>query len=505
MAHPDWATKFKTKGTELRLLNGRYYLYRITSKWDKEKKKTRKITLEMIGRITEEQGLIPKGQQTRKPKKIENTSIISANMTTKEYGVSHFLTTISDDIIKNLQSVFPEEWKEIFTLSVNRLLHQSPLKNMDFYYQESYLSESFKDINLSKNNLTSLMKNIGTDRNKISSVLKKFIVGHEHIVFDTTHAFSNSNNMTLNQIGYNSKKEFEPQVNLLYMYSTDQQTPVYYRNIPGNIHGIKALKLTISEAGLKNAVAIGDKGFASYENIQEFQNSDLDFILPLKRNNKNVNYQRLEARDTRKAFDGWFLFQNRPIFYYSYMDDEENKEQIDNKENTEIKKKKLKYIVFCDPKLRTEEEASYLRCLHTKHEGYTQEGFEQKQFVFGTLPIITNLTNIEAEKIYEKYKSRMQIESVFDVYKNLLEADRSYMQSDESFEAWVFINHIALLMYYRILNLLKNHELLNSTSPQELLLKLSRVNKIKINENWVTAEINSKSAALFKKLNIPVT
>lgn len=79
------------------------------------------------------------------------------------------------------------------------------------------------------------------------------------------------------------------------------------------------------------------------------------------------------------------------------------------------------------------------------------------------------------------------------------------MQSDESFEAWVFINHIALLMYYRILNLLKKHELLNSTSPQELLLKLSRVNKIQINEKWVTAEINSKSAALFKKLNITVT
>lgn len=489
MAHPDWAIKFKTKGTELRFLKGKYYLYRITSKWDKEKKKTRKITLEMIGRITEEQGLIPKGQRTKK-EKIEKSPIVVENISTKEYGASHFLTTISTDIIENLKASFPEQWKEIFALSVNRLLHQSPLKNMDFYYQESYLSESFKDINLSKNNLTSFMKNVGADRSKISTVLKKFVIGHEHIIFDTTHSFSSSKGMTLNQIGYNSQKEFDPQVNLLYMYSTDQQTPVYYRNIPGNIHGIKALKLTIAEAGLQNAIAIGDKGFASKENIQEFQNSGLDFLLPLKRNNKNVNYQRLEARDTRKAFDGWFLFQNRPIFYYSYVNDED---------------KKLKYIVFCDPKLRTEEEAFYLRCLHTKHEGYTQTGFEEKQFLFGTLPIVTNLTEIEEEKIYEKYKSRMQIESVFDVYKNLLDADRSYMQSDESFEAWVFINHIALLMYYRILNLLKKHELINSTSPQELLLKLAHVNKVKINEKWVTAEINSKSAALFKKLNITVT
>jgi len=26
--HPDWALKYKKKGTELRFLKGRYYLYR---------------------------------------------------------------------------------------------------------------------------------------------------------------------------------------------------------------------------------------------------------------------------------------------------------------------------------------------------------------------------------------------------------------------------------------------------------------------------------------------
>lgn len=68
MQHPEWATKHKIKGTELRLINGKYYLYKITSKWDKEKKVTRKITLGMIGRITEKEGLIPKGQRAQKAK-----------------------------------------------------------------------------------------------------------------------------------------------------------------------------------------------------------------------------------------------------------------------------------------------------------------------------------------------------------------------------------------------------------------------------------------------------
>ena len=61
MAHPEWALKFKQKGTELRCIRGKYYLYKVSSVWDKEKKRARKISGEMIGAINETDGLIPKG------------------------------------------------------------------------------------------------------------------------------------------------------------------------------------------------------------------------------------------------------------------------------------------------------------------------------------------------------------------------------------------------------------------------------------------------------------
>lgn len=67
MAHPEWALKHKQKGTELRNIRGKYYLYRITSKWDPEKKVTRKITLGQIGVITEEHGLVPTGKTKTGP------------------------------------------------------------------------------------------------------------------------------------------------------------------------------------------------------------------------------------------------------------------------------------------------------------------------------------------------------------------------------------------------------------------------------------------------------
>jgi hypothetical protein len=45
----------------------------------------------------------------------------------------------------------------------------------------------------------------------------------------------------------------------------------------------------------------------------------------------------------------------------------------------------------------------------------------------------------------------------------------------------------------------------NNLSPKDLLLKLSRVYKTKIKNNWYLAEINSKSLKLFQIIDISVT
>jgi len=133
------------------------------------------------------------------------------------------------------------------------------------------------------------------------------------------------------------------------------------------------------------------------------------------------------------------------------------------------------------------------------------EEYKQKQIKFGTIAIITNCIKATPSKIYESYKTRMEIEIVFDTYKNLLGADRTYMQSDKSMETWVFINHIATMLYYRIFNLLKTNEILNTMSLYDLLMRLSRINKIKINSNWIMTEVNSKTTKLIEKLKLPIT
>jgi transposase len=133
------------------------------------------------------------------------------------------------------------------------------------------------------------------------------------------------------------------------------------------------------------------------------------------------------------------------------------------------------------------------------------DGYIERQMKFGTMSMIVNVITLPPHKIYENYKSRMEIETLFDAYKNLLKADRTYMQSDNAMEAWMFLNHLSMIMYYNLYNKLKRHNMLSRISPADVLMRLSKINKIRINNSWLTSEINSKTLNLIKTLDIHIT
>ncbi|MDR1878935.1 MAG: hypothetical protein LBQ64_05160, partial [Bacteroidales bacterium] len=81
--HPEWALAQKRKGTELRCINGRYYLYEVSSKWNPEKKKSVKITGKLLGSITEKNGFVESEKAILKRQQVKIDKI-----KVKEYGVS---------------------------------------------------------------------------------------------------------------------------------------------------------------------------------------------------------------------------------------------------------------------------------------------------------------------------------------------------------------------------------------------------------------------------------
>lgn len=475
--HPQWATKYKKKGTELRRINGRYYLYAVSSKYDPIKKRARKITGKLLGKITKEEGF-------RESEKEQLRKSVTSNVQTKEYGVSAFLESQCKEYETLLQKHFPDHWKTIIALAYGKLTHQCPLKNMEHHYQQSFLSEKHPDLALSSKSIAGLLREIGQNRERITHFFRAFQQKDDHILFDGTDLFSKSQKMTIPKISKSKKGTFESLVNIMFVFSLGAHLPVYYRILPGDIKDIKAFELCLKESQIQNAVVIIDKGFYSASNIQQLDETNLKYIIPLRRNNSLIDYSPIQSGN-KKRFEGFFEYEGRMIWHASF--------QKDGKE----------MVLYLDEELRVRETKDYLRRTETFPEKYSIGEFHQKQHEFGTITLMNNLKKT-SEEIYLHYKSRGKIEDMIDTFKNTLQADKSYMQNEHALEAWMLINFIALHWYYKIYQLLIHKKLTKKYAPMDIIAFLRDVRKVKMNGEWYTAEMTQKTATLLSSLGIHI-
>ncbi len=233
---PQWVLKHKRPGTEIRFINGHYYLYAITSKWDSEKKRAVKKTIGILGKITKE-GFVESDKHRLK----QNNAVIT-QVWQREYGFTHFLQYCLQDSVNNLQVCFPDDWETIVAMSFCRLVYQSPLKNMDFRFRHSYLSELYPRVNLDRDHLTTFIRYLGEQREAIRNYFNAFWNNDKRsVLFDVSSITSMSKQMEVfPQVGYNNNKNYDPQLNVMFIHSVDQRMPLYYRILPGNIRDVKA-------------------------------------------------------------------------------------------------------------------------------------------------------------------------------------------------------------------------------------------------------------------------
>lgn len=372
-------------------LNSRDILFvcAVSSKYDPVLKRAKKISGRLLGKITEQEGFIVSSKDKLRQKADQSMKV--DKLTTKEFGTQELVLQLAEKQVSVLERVFGEDAKPLFLFALFRLTEQSPIKNVSFYFMHSFLSETWKDVSVSDKSISHLLRRVGSNREKIMEYQKHFVKEGERVLLDMTHVITHSRQIEAVQSGYNNSMSFDPQVNLMYLFSADRHEPVYYRLLPGNIRDVKAFTLTMQECGLKNVTLIADKGF--YE----------------------------------------------------------------------------------------------------------------KQIHFGTVALINNNKDKTPEEVYVQYKARTNVESMFDAMKNVVEADRTYMQNDKAMEGWMFVNHIALQCYYLIYQKLIEHKLLKKYSVTDFLKFTHRVKKVKINGNWHLAEITKPVMEVLQKLNLHIT
>ena len=480
MMLPEWVQKHKTVGKEVRNISGRYYLYEVTSKYDPAKKRSQKITKRYLGRITPE-GLTKPNRETLK-ETMQQVSI-------KEYGATYFTLTHCSNIIELLKTHYPQEWEQITVFAITRLFYSSPLKNVQVHYAASHLSDALKDAQVSPESLTKLLHSIGLARGRMVEFMKNFIEGSQ-VVIDLTHIFSLSEGVISATLGHNGQGQYLPQVNLVLLHSLEKKTPSFFRLVPGSIRDVSTVVASVKEAQLSAALVIGDKGFYSELNVAALEEEKLEYLLPLKRNSSQISYAPTRSGD-RKRFDGFFQFDERVIWYR----EQKLKSRADKEAGRRV-------FLFLDEKLKAEEEKDFMS--HVKAKRLGAEEYFERQFCMGTIAVITNCS-FRAQRVFELLKERLEVEQVFDTFKNTLHADRSFMRDDLGLQGWMFVNFVALLLYYRFYDLLLQCDVLDKYSPRDVILHLSRVFKLRIGEKWVLSEVPKSSKILMEKLKIQIS
>ncbi|NQE06576.1 hypothetical protein C5S32_11965 [ANME-1 cluster archaeon GoMg1] len=92
----------------------------------------------------------------------------------------------------------------------------------------------------------------------------------------------------------------------------------------------------------------------------------------------------------------------------------------------------------------------------------------------GKILILSDM-DVEKQEIYLLYKKREVVEKMFNTYKTVLNADKLYLQGDESAFGHMFVAFLSLYIHCKLEQLLKKAKLNHKITPIDLLFKYSKV------------------------------
>ena len=474
--YPDWVEKFRSKNREIKHIKGNYYLYERKTVYDSSKKRARKVSGAYLGKITED-GLV---------KAVKRSAVLPVEVGYPvEYGATELLELLGSDILDNLKEYYRDPLAElIFVIGKIGVIEPSPFKRMNLIYSNSFDSVIHPGMKISKNEITAVLRELGENRAAQLGFMKKYSNASETIIFDGTRLVSYSEKMDMNRSGYNHCGIEDPQINLLYCFSLSPlKAPVYFKSNYGDVVDVSAVKDAVRESGIEDAVMIADKGFGSEENFKLFKKHEIDYIVPLKRDDTLIDYEPIVNNGLR-AFEGSFLFNGRAIFYLVQQELRIVKYKGRPKNGTrnyEIKKDLI--VTYMDQTLKSKEISDYQKRITAGRSSYTFDDLAKKEPMMGTMTL-RSTKDMTPQKLYETYKEREIIEDSNKAYKYVLDNTASWMQDDKAYDGWLFLNHISLMLYYRLFNPIKEKGLVSRYSVEDVIAMMKRVKMQRVNGSW---------------------
>lgn len=443
---PDEISRHRLPGTEIKRVGGRFYIQRVKCVWVPELKRRRKVFLGFIGCVTAE-GITPK--RTRR--------VLAAEPPySKEFGATWAVRQVTRDVRECLARHFGPEADRIYAAALLRCVHPSAMRYIEHKYATSYLSEASPGLDLRSESLSAMMKALGRNRAGMTAFMKEFVPsGDWFAIFDGTPVVCNSKNIRDAQRGYNSHGCHDPQVNLMYAVALkdDGIAPVFYKRYPGSIRDVSAFRNMANEMGLATALVIADKGFTKASECRRLESDGLSYIMPLRRNSAEYSREPLR-KPGRTGFDGRFRYNGRIVWFAAQP-------PADGAAH--------KCCLYLDESLCHAETVGRATDRIGREGADAVHKAAEKQLEFGTFALKTNLLPTAPEAVYRAYKTRDEVEQLFDMYKCEEQFATTGMHSAETQEACLFLNHLSLMSAYRIYDRLKKNGMLKEYAVQKTL------------------------------------
>ena len=419
------------------------------------------------------------------PLKAEKSAkVATSNIDLKDWAGVVFCDKLFSDILEDLKKFYESsDALKIYCIAILRVcnpeINDYELKEA---YENSFLSELYPGVALSRNTVSKFQKDLGKACSKIIKFMRDRTVKvkmDDHLLIDGTLKSNESKVNSLSDFSRKARLKGSRDISVLYAFNLDTMEPVCSKCFPGNMPDVTSYEAFISENNITEGLIIGDKGFPSSAAKAHFaKNPNLHYLNPVKRNSKLIGtHNMLDFTQILAGHDG-ITFR---------------------KEKCSGKNKWL--YSFRDADKAAKEEHDYLKKAK-KDDTYNFDDFKSKQKSFGTIVLECDL-DLPAETVYKAYAERWEIEVVMRYYKNACGFDETRVHDDYSVIGSEFCDFLSTLLTFRLLKAFDKAKVLDSMTYGKVMKLLTRAKKFRIEgRDWNLIKVNPSLDALLQNLTL---
>lgn len=419
---------------------------------------------------------------------VSNVSLAQVDI--KDWACVILCDRLSSSLLDELQTVYSKH--DALTIYCSAILRVSNPGIKDYElkdaYEDSFLSEIYPGVALSKNTLCAFWNNLGKAYSKICLFMTNRVniveKGH-HVLVDGTLKSDESKVNSLSDYSRKARTKGTRDISVLYAYDLEAQEPICSKCFPGNMLDCTAYDTFISENHILKGIIVGDKGFPSSAAKKQFaENKDLHYLNPLKRDSRYIELCDLLEYEGQLPGHETILYKKAKVpgqekWLYSFKD----AEQAHKEDYTWLHKKQ-------------------------KDGKFDNGQYREDWMLFGTIVLESDL-DMEPSVAYASYDSRWEIELVMRYYKQTCEFDETRVHDDYSVIGSEFCNFLSSVITYRLLNAFEKNNLFDKMNYKQIMHVLKVAKQVRVDgKTWLPKTMSAKQTEVLQKLDMfpkPVT